>query len=311
MASSNHLKGMNKQQRKAVQFGIDGKSLPPPLLVIAGAGTGKTRVLVGRVAQAILHGEHPSRILLLTFTRRAATEMISRVQAICRAVSSTPIDFPWAGTFHAVASKILRQYGEAIGLRPSFQIMDEADSQGLMNVLIYDLKLAEEKSRFPQKAACAAIYSRMINCDKSLEAVLSAEYPSYVKCKKKLKRLFSAYAAAKRKQNVLDYDDLLLCWVQLLLNKQVGPEIKRLFRYVFVDEYQDTNSLQAKILRLLKPDGRGLTVVGDDAQAIYSFRGQRWTTFWSLPNNFARPRRSSNWSRITGPRSRSLTRATR
>jgi DNA helicase II / ATP-dependent DNA helicase PcrA len=271
--SSKHLKGMNKQQRKAVRFGINGKSLPPPLLIIAGAGTGKTAVLVHRVAQAILYGEHPKHIALLTFTRRAATEMIGRVQAICRAISKIAADFPWAGTFHAVAAKLLRQYGSAIGIRPSFQILDRADAEDLMDVLIHDLRLTSANSGFPQKAACVAIHSRMINCSKSLQAVLRLEYPNYVKCKKKLQKLFAAYEAEKRKQNVLDYDDLLVGWVKLLLNKRVGSEIKKLFRYVFVDEYQDTNHLQAQILLLLKPDGRGLTVVGDDAQAIYSFRG--------------------------------------
>jgi DNA helicase II / ATP-dependent DNA helicase PcrA len=286
MPSSKHLKGMNKQQRKAVRFGLGKKKLPRPLLIIAGAGTGKTKVLARRVVEAILGGAKPAQMLLLTFTRRAASEMLNRVGAICGPSGTKRAQFPWAGTFHSVAAKLLRQFGSALGIRPGFQILDRGDAEDLIDIVRHDLGFSKESSRFPHKAACLAIYSRMTNCCQSLRQVLRNHYPSFRRREKKLAKLFASYDAAKQHQGVLDYDDLLQGWHLLLQDKKVSEEIRRLFRYVFVDEYQDTNRLQAKIIERLKPNGRGVTAVGDDAQAIYSFRGATVENILLFANQF-------------------------
>ncbi|MCX7310246.1 MAG: ATP-dependent helicase, partial [Alphaproteobacteria bacterium] len=279
---------LNNQQRKAV---LHGKNIlpsgSPPLLVIAGAGSGKTKVIAARVAQLLLSGVDPTRILLLTFSRRASREMVNRSQTVTK---SNPraggSQFPWAGTFHSVAVKLLRQYGRRIGISPSFTIIDRADAEDLMGLVRHDLGLADKSSLFPKKDTCLAIYSLQVNCLRSLKAVLREKFPSCRRWRKDLKRLFRAYEAAKRAQNVLDYDDLLRLWLELLKNQKFAKEIGGLFDHVLVDEYQDTNRLQAQILLALKPDGRGLTVVGDDAQSIYSFRAAEVRNILDFPKLF-------------------------
>jgi DNA helicase-2/ATP-dependent DNA helicase PcrA len=265
---------LNPQQRAAAQHG-EG-----PLLIVAGAGTGKTATLVHRVAWMISQGADPGRVLLLTFTRRAAAEMIRRVESVWRSLetaerpsaASRPIARVWGGTFHAIATRLLRRYGKAAGLSPDFTIHDRGDSEDLMNVVRTELSLAKTDRRFPQKGTCMAIYSRCVNSREKLPAVLAAHFPWCAEWADELKRLFDAYVDRKEAASVLDYDDLLLYWHALLADPQGGALLRGLFDRVLVDEYQDTNLLQAEILYQLCPDGKGLTVVGDDAQSIYAFR---------------------------------------
>ena len=282
------LADLNEQQRKAVCH-RDG-----PLLVIAGAGTGKTSTLAHRVAYLIAAGADPGRILLLTFTRRAAAEMLRRVEGILRGLAFGPGEpalrgrtgKTWGGTFHAIASRLLRRHGKLIGLEPEFTILDRGDSEDLCNVVRAELGLTESQTRFPLKGTCAEIYSRCVNTQERLEVVLPRDFPWCVDHAERLKQLFREYVDRKEAQTVLDYDDLLLFWHALLSDPASGAVVRGLFDCVLVDEYQDTNVLQAEILQLLQPDGTGLTVVGDDAQSIYSFRAATVRNILDFPESF-------------------------
>ncbi len=261
------LAGLNDRQRLAVSHG-DG-----PLLVVAGAGTGKTATLAHRVAWLIANGTRSERILLLTFTRRASAEMLARVDGILRGLDGLPASRRvWGGTFHAVAARLLRVHAEAIGLDPGFTIMDRADSADMMNVVRGELGLSRTDRRFPQKGTCLDIYSRCVNAEEPLAEALARRFPWCAEHEDDLKRLFVGYTDRKEASSVLDYDDLLLFWHALLSDEVAGARVRERFDHVLVDEYQDTNALQAAIVRLLRPDGGGVTVVGDDAQAIYGFR---------------------------------------
>ena len=289
-----YLKGLNKEQRRAVKHGVkDGSALDcPPLLVIAGAGTGKTKTLAHRVAHLVINGVDPQRILLLTFSRRAAVEMTSRVTRITSAAMGIGhIDLPWAGTFHAIGARLLREYAHRIGLNPSFTILDRSDAADLMDVVRYDLGFSKKQSRFPRKDTCLAIYSFAINSGLSIKATLRNHFPWCIEWKKELKKLFAEDTAAKQQQNVLDYDDLLLVWSEMMSDAYIATELGNRFDHVLIDEYQDTNRLQANILWRLKPDGRGLTVVGDDAQSIYSFRAATVRNILDFPTQFDPPAR--------------------
>ena len=284
-----YLSDLNREQRRAVKHGVsDGSALgAKPLLVIAGAGTGKTKTLAHRVAHLIVNGADAHRILLLTFSRRAALDMTGRVKRITAAALGTrQIDLPWAGTFHAVGARILREYAHRIGLQPSFTILDRSDAADLMDVVRHDLGMSKKESRFPKKDTCLAIYSLAINSGASIKATLRNQFPWCIEWKADLRNLFGEYAAAKQRQNVLDYDDLLLAWSEIMNNGDLAAEVGDRFDHVLVDEYQDTNRLQANILLKLKPDGRGLTVVGDDAQSIYSFRAATVRNILDFPGQF-------------------------
>ena len=262
---------LNPQQRAAVQHGNS------PLLVLAGAGSGKTLTLAARVARLVLDGADPQRLLLLTFSRRAAQEMVQRAGRLLhaalglRATQAPPV-LPWAGTFHAIGARLLRQYAAPIGLDPQFSILDRSDAEDLLGLLRQQLGLAATHKRFPLKATCLAIYSRTVNRQVPLQQVLAEDFPWCADGHDALKTLFRAYADEKLGQHALDYDDLLLAWHQMLEGAALCQHIAARFDHLLVDEYQDTNRLQASILQRLKPGGQGLTVVGDDAQAIYSFR---------------------------------------
>src|SRR5258707_10817921 len=284
-----YLSDLNREQRRAVKHGVsDGSALgAKPLLVIAGAGTGKTKTLAHRVAHLIVNGVDAHRILLLTFSRRAALDMTGRVKRITAAALGTrQIDLPWAGTFHAVGARILREYAHRIGLQPSFTILDRSDAADLMDVGRHDLGMSKKGSRFPKKDTCLAIYSLAIKSGASIQATLRNQFPWCIEWKADLRNLFGEYAAAKQRQNVLDYDDLLLAWSEMMNNGDLAAEVGGRFDHVLVDEYQDTNRLQANILLKLKPDGRGLTVVGDDAQSIYSFRAATVRNILDFPGQF-------------------------
>jgi DNA helicase-2/ATP-dependent DNA helicase PcrA len=284
-----YLTGLNQEQRRAVKHGVkDGSAIGAgPLLVIAGAGSGKTKTLAHRVAHLVVNGIDPHRILLLTFSRRAALDMTGRVKRITSAAMGIGnIDLPWAGTFHAVGARILREYANRIGLNPSFTILDRSDAADLMDVVRHDLGLSKKESRFPRKDTCLAIYSYAINSGASIKTTLRDQFPWCTEWKADLRNLFGEYAAAKQRQNVLDYDDLLLAWAEMMNDGDLAAEVGDRFDHVLVDEYQDTNRLQANILTKLKPDGHSVTVVGDDAQSIYSFRAATVRNILDFPDQF-------------------------
>jgi DNA helicase-2/ATP-dependent DNA helicase PcrA len=282
---------LNPQQREAAQHGTD------PLLIVAGAGTGKTATLAHRVAYLISQGVAAARICLLTFTRRAAAEMLRRAEAVLRqraqadkaGARAKPVlttGKVWGGTFHAVAVRLLRRYGKAIGVIADFTIHDRSDSEDLMHLVREELGLVKTNPMFPLKDVCTSVYSRAVNARLPLHAVLEKHFPWLREHEKGLTRLFKAYSARKEEQGILDYDDLLLFWRELLAHPEAGETVRRRFDFVLVDEFQDTNRLQAEILELLRPGGAGLTVVGDDAQSIYSFRAAEVRNILDFPKQF-------------------------
>jgi ATP-dependent DNA helicase UvrD/PcrA len=278
------LDGLNEQQRRAVthQGG--------PLLVLAGAGTGKTRTLVARAAWLRDgQGVPANRILLLTFTRRAASDMLARAAAGQDGATGRIC----GGTFHAIAHKIIRQHAESFSLPPQFTILDPGDVVDILDVLRPEVGLADTGlagtglagtglagtglagtgQRMPRAAACADIYTRCVNTGRPVSEVVTASFPWCAPFTGQLAGLFRAYTARKRARHLLDFDDLLLLWQAALADPVAGPVLRGMFDAVLVDEYQDVNAVQASIVRLLQPDGKQLTCVGDDAQAIYGFRG--------------------------------------
>jgi len=295
-ARASYLDKLNAEQRQAVEHGVDsrGAGHGGPLLVVAGAGSGKTNTLAHRVAHLVANGADPRKIMLLTFSRRAAFEMTRRVERLAAQVLGpnsglTKAALTWSGTFHSVGARLLREYAEHIGLSPSFTINDREDSADLMNLVRHDLGLSSQAKRFPTKNTCFAIYSRAVNTEVPLQTVLAGTFPWCAGWEDELRSLFSAYVEAKQAQQVLDYDDLLLYWARMAAEPVIAADLSPRFEHVLVDEYQDTNRLQASILLALKPDGRGLTVVGDDAQSIYSFRGATVRNILDFPAQFTPP----------------------
>jgi DNA helicase-2/ATP-dependent DNA helicase PcrA len=293
-ASSAWLAGLNPAQRQAATHGDS------PLLVLAGAGTGKTATLAARVAHLLAEGAAPDRVCLLTFSRRAAQEMLARA---ARLAGSPGAGRVWGGTFHGVGNRILRLHGHLLGLSPAFTVLDQADAADLFGLVRHDLGLdaraddatvvdtdrarpANRPRRFPRKDTLAAIYSRVVNAGTRLQDVLDNAYPWCRDETDGIRATFAAYTQRKREQQVLDYDDLLLCWRSLAQVPGGDRLMGGLFDHVLVDEYQDTNALQGDILASLRPNGRGLSVVGDDAQAIYSFRAATARNILEFPTRF-------------------------
>ncbi len=273
---------LNQQQRAAATFTNDR-----PLLIIAGAGTGKTNTLAHRVAHLISSGINSGRILLLTFTRRAAAEMTRRVQGmVATGNSQLATEKIWGGTFHAIANRLLRLHARSLGLAESFTVLDRSDAEDLLNTIRSELDLHKSQSRFPQKGTCMDIYSRCVNAQEPIEDALRVHFPWCASFPDQLKALFRAFVQRKQEQNILDYDDLLLYWYHLMQDEALAADVWRRFDAVLVDEYQDTNCLQASILQRLRPDGAGLTVVGDDAQSIYSFRAATVHNILDFPRTF-------------------------
>jgi len=292
LAQIDYLSRLNPEQRRAVEHGAGSGTIGGPLLVIAGAGSGKTNTLAHRVAHLIVNGADPRRILLMTFSRRAAGEMARRVERIAGQVMGTSSGavtdaLSWAGTFHGIGARLLRDYAPNVGLDPQFTIHDREDSADLLNLVRHELGLHEAKSRFPTKGTCLAIYSRAVNAEAELAEVLKEAFPWAAMWEPQLRDLFAGYVASKQRQNVLDYDDLLLYWAMMVKEPAIATDLSSRFDHVLVDEYQDTNRLQASILLALKPDGAGLTVVGDDAQSIYSFRAATVRNILEFPSSFA------------------------
>jgi len=273
------LEGLNPQQRSAVTCG-DG-----PLLIVAGAGTGKTNTLAYRVSYLLSRKIPPERILLLTFTRRAAEEMLKRATSVA-AVDAPLTRRVWGGTFHSVANRLLRIYSQSAGLSSDFTIMDRSDAEDYLNVIRNELSLSTKERRFPRKSTCLSIYSRRVNGNENLETVLKRDFPWGLIWLDELNSLFKEYTQRKQKQNVLDYDDLLLYWYYMLQDPGLAKTIGGRFDHILVDEYQDTNPLQAGILLGMRQQNNNITVVGDDAQSIYGFRSATVQNMLNFPAQF-------------------------
>ncbi len=254
-----------------------------PLLVIAGAGSGKTRTLVYRVARMIEEGIDPAAILLLTFTRRAAEEMLERVGALLGA----QCDKVTGGTFHSFANTVLRRYAPLLGFANAFTILDRSDSEDVINLIRTRLGLDKKERRFPRKQTIAEIISLAANKTCSLAAVLDEQFPHLFSELEELMRIADSYRTYKQERNLLDYDDLLTKLRELLQTQpDVAERLSHTFRYIMVDEYQDTNRLQAEIVRLLAHAHDNVMAVGDDAQSIYSFRGATVRNIFDFPRLF-------------------------
>src|SRR6202045_5083831 len=283
-AKTTAFDSLNPSQRRAATFGTpvaDQGVHAGPLLILAGAGTGKTNTLAHRTAHLVLNGVDPARILMLPFTRRAAQEIIKRTQAIVGEVlsergragdRSVVSRLLWSGTFHSVGNRILRPYAKHLGLDPNFTVLDRADAADLMDVVRHELGFSAKDKRFPRKDACLAIYSYRVNTRLSLKQTLEEQFPWCREWEADLTRLYREYVGRKQKNRVMDYDDLLLYWHGMMQNPGLAQSLPKNFDNGLVDEYQDTSTLQGEVIQALKPAGKGVTVVGDDAQAIYSFR---------------------------------------
>lgn len=295
VAAPEYLASLNTAQHAAAVYGARGDKgfSAGPLLIIAGAGTGKTMTLAHRVAHLVLEGVAPERILLLTFTRRAAREMTARARRIvARAMAETGrgrdgTRLPWSGTFHGIANRLLREYAVNLALEPTFSVLDRADAADLIDVVRQRLGLSRVARRFPKKDTCLAIYSRCVNGRRELDECLEDAWPWCLDWREELRELFRAYVEAKQVSAALDYDDMLLYWCHLMAEPQLAAAVAGRFDHVLVDEYQDTNILQSEILRGLSPDGRGVTVVGDDAQSIYSFRAAEIENILRFPDQYS------------------------
>ena len=272
-----YRKELNEAQYQAVT------AMEGPLLIIAGAGTGKTRTLVYRVAHLIDRGVDPRSILLLTFTRRAADEMLRRASLLidsrCNHVAG--------GTFHSFANLVLRSFGRQFGLAPSFTIMDRTDSEDVIQLIRGDMGLNTKEKRFPRKQTVAEIFSMSHNKQTALNDLLELEYPHLIDVNFELSELYRRYVEYKSTKSLLDYDDLLVKLRDLLAGHAgVRERLSETYRYIMVDEYQDTNRLQDEIVRLLAATHDNVAVVGDDAQSIYSFRGAHFRNIMDFPGQF-------------------------
>ncbi|HEX9138846.1 MAG TPA: ATP-dependent helicase [Steroidobacteraceae bacterium] len=299
MADVDPFSALNPAQRKAATYGEplpDKKGVRAgPLLILAGAGTGKTTTIAHRVAHLVMNGVDPARILLLTFTRRAALEMRRRSHDILRQALHDTLGgkaqlmlqrLAWAGTFHAIGNRLLRHYARQLKLDPNFSVLDRGDSADIFDTLRQEMGLTEKYQRFPRKDACLAIYSWRINTQKTLRETLEQQFPWCLAWEEDLTKLCRAYVERKQKHSLLDYDDLLIYWHAMMGEPRLAQHVGAHFDHVLVDEYQDTNRLQADIIKALKPDGSGITVVGDDAQSIYSFRAAAVENMLNFPDQY-------------------------
>jgi DNA helicase-2/ATP-dependent DNA helicase PcrA len=256
--------GLDETQQSVASHGES------PLVVVAGAGTGKTRALISRVACLMDRAVQPDRILLLTFTRRAADDMLERAARLVRLHGASR---PLGGTFHAVAHTYIGVYAETLSLSDGFSVLDPSEACDLVELMRADHGLSGTQVRMPRSATLVEIHSRCVNQGRHLSEVIAADYPWCEPHTDAIASLFRAFAVRKRKAGLLDFDDLLLYWRALLRHETLGPDLAARYDYILVDEYQDVNALQVDIVTALAPEGRGLTVVGDEGQAIYGFRG--------------------------------------
>ncbi|HEX3107536.1 MAG TPA: ATP-dependent helicase, partial [Thermoanaerobaculia bacterium] len=278
-----------KQYRVAYEQELNSEQLEVvmaaegPMLVIAGAGSGKTRALTYRVSRLIEDGIDPSDILLLTFTNKASREMLSRVEQLVT-IDTRRI---WGGTFHSVGNRLLRQHAAAIGYRPNFSILDDEDAKEMMESAVSALGVKTMEKRFPKGDVLLDIYSFLINTRTPLEIELENNYPHFAIYRDEIVNVFRKYKERKRDANAMDFDDLLVHWKLLLQeHEEIAGALKRKFRFILVDEYQDTNKLQADVVDLMASERRNVMVVGDDAQSIYSFRGASFENILTFPLRF-------------------------
>jgi len=277
-------KELNEQQYAAVTAGGADASLNSgPMLVIAGAGSGKTRTLTYRVAWLVEHGVQPARILLLTFTNKAAREMLRRVESLL----PTDISAIWGGTFHHVANRILRRHAKLLGYGSDFTILDREDAKDMLDDCIAEAKIDTKQERFPKGNVLAEIYSLVVNTERTTEQVLAQQYDYFSHLAGPIKTLRDVYDERKRKANAMDYDDLLVNCLRLFREyNEVGERYREQFLHVLVDEYQDTNRIQADLIDAVAMLHRNLMVVGDDAQSIYSWRGANYRNILSFPERY-------------------------
>jgi DNA helicase-2/ATP-dependent DNA helicase PcrA len=272
-----YAKELNEQQLAAVT------APPGPALVIAGAGSGKTRTLTFRVAYLLEQGVPPEKILLLTFTNKAAREMMRRVNDIL----GQDLSSLWGGTFHSIGNRILRKHAPRLGLRPDFTILDREDTKDLIKAAIDDAKIDVTKTRFPKPDVVGDIISMSLNISKSIPETIREFYGAHEEVAAEIDRISGLYSARKLAANVVDFDDLLALWLKLLREDAEALELyQRRFQFVMVDEYQDTNSLQGAIIDLLAARHKNVTVVGDDSQSIYSWRGANFLNILEFPKRY-------------------------
>lgn len=257
---------------------------PKAALVVAGAGSGKTRAITYRVAYLIEHGVSPQRILLATFTNRAAREMLRRVEGL---TGSQNVHRTWGGTFHRIANLILRRHAVSIGFDQNFSILDSEDARDFINVCIDEASIDTKKKRFPKAEVVQSIISYANNTDQPIYDVVIEKYPYFEVLSDQIRRVDELYQARKQERNVMDYDDLLLNWKRLLVEKpEIAAVYSDMFQHILVDEYQDTNKLQAEIIDLLAAKHRNVMVVGDDAQSIFAWRGAEFTNIYEFPKRY-------------------------
>ncbi|MCX7731045.1 MAG: ATP-dependent helicase, partial [Candidatus Caldatribacterium sp.] len=277
MLSIDYERELNEEQ-KAVVFAGDG-----PMLVIAGAGSGKTRTVTYRVAHLVEQGVPPEAILLATFTNKAAREMLHRVEDLL----GVDLSRLWGGTFHHIGNLILRREARKIGYEPNYTILDREDQRDLLALCVEELGIDPTKRRFPSPEVLANVITLSRNTLRSLEDIIEAYCPSFLDWASHIAHLFTIYQERKRRLNVMDYDDLLVYVYELLRSDdRVRRKYGESFRYILVDEYQDTNLLQAEIVDLLAEVHRNLLVVGDDAQSIYAFRGANFANILDFPKRY-------------------------
>jgi len=272
------LPDLTDEQERAVTH--DGHSL----LIVAGAGTGKTTTLSARLAHLVANGVPPERIMLLTFSRRAATELLSRAE---QWAGHDQLRGAWGGTFHAVANRLLRRHGRSVGIDPDFTLLDQGDQADLLALVRDELSVdSTPQRRRARKELLAGALSRVVNTRQPLDVVLRRHYPWCADQADELRATYGAYVARKRERHLVDYDDLLSLWRALVQDPDVGATVAGRFDHVLVDEYQDTNALQADVLAAMAAAGATITAVGDDAQAIYGFRGGTVRNILDFPSRF-------------------------
>jgi len=268
---------LNEQQLAAVT------APPGPLLVIAGAGSGKTRTLTYRVAYLLENGIDPRNILLLTFTNKAARQMLDRVANLL------PVDASglWGGTFHSVGNRILRRHGSALGYSSGFTIMDREDQKDLINAVVAGAGIDPKEIRFPKGDVLAEIFSFVVNTEKTLDELLAEKFPYFLPLLDRIKDVHVRYEKKKKATNSMDFDDLLEKTLSMFQqHERIAEFYRRQFQFILVDEYQDTNKIQADLVDLLARDHRNLMVVGDDAQSIYSWRGANFQNILEFPKRY-------------------------
>jgi DNA helicase-2/ATP-dependent DNA helicase PcrA len=272
-----YAKELNARQHAAVT------ALPGPALVIAGAGSGKTRTLTYRVAFLLEQGVPADRIILLTFTNKAAREMMRRVADLL----GGDLQSLWGGTFHSIGARILRRHAEALGYRRDFTILDREDASDLLKTCIAEAEIDVKATRFPKAEVLADIFSMAVNTRKTIPEILQQSYSYFTELTPQIEEVGRRYSARKRAANVMDFDDLLVLWLKLLQeNEEVREQYQRKFQFVLVDEYQDTNKLQADLIDLLGARHKNVMVVGDDSQSIYAWRGANFRNILEFPQRY-------------------------